>query len=495
MLLLVKRPDPVPQCGAAIHYRDIGDYLTREQKLKTISKAEFAEVEWVPIMPNEQGDWLNQRSEQFLGLRPVAVIQSEDSIPSLTPLFRSSSFGIIAGRDAWVFNSSANRLRSLVERQVAFFNKQVQELQGGADVVTSDPTQFKWDLAAERLARRGIPAVVQPSGFRSAIYRPFFRQHYYMDKVLTSAVSQIPTYFPLPGIRNPAIVVERGLRASGRSPAVIAVDTVTEGAIAGASGQRCQMLPRYVYDERSNPSQKSLLPDEPSPRDNITDHALIAYRARYGPSVTKDNIFSYVYGVLHSPEYRERYAADLAKLLPRIPEVSTAESFHAFSEAGQRLLDMHIQYEHVEPYPLIEQISCQAPHQPDLYRVTKMRWGGTTKAPDLSKIIYNEWITLAGIPDQAHKYVVGPRSALAWLLDRYQLRTVKPSGIVNDPNDWGSEMGEPRYIIDLVKRVTTLSMETMAIVNSLPPLQEDSKTHSASAPRSGDRHRSDRLSV
>ncbi len=337
VLMLVKRPGAVPKGGAAIHYHDIGDYLTREQKLGVIEKAEFEDIEWVRITPNKQGDWLNQRSDHFLNLRPVAVIQSEDSIPSLTPLFNSSSFGITARRDTWVFNSSGKKLRELVERQVAFFNKQAEELRGESDVLASDPTQFKWDLAAERLARRGVSARVQSSGFRSAIYRPFFRQHYYMDRVLTSALSQIPKYFPSPDIRNPAIAVERGLRASGRSPAVIAVDAVTEGAIAGASGLSGQMLPRYVFEERANSAQESLLPDEPSRRDNITDEALNAYRSRYGNWVTKDHIFSYVYGVLHSPEYRERYAADLAKLLPRIPGVSTVESFRALSEAGQTM--------------------------------------------------------------------------------------------------------------------------------------------------------------
>ena len=308
----------------------------------------------------------------------VAIRNGRGGSANLT----SSSFGITARRDTWVFNSSGKRLRELVERQVAFFNKQVQQLRGDTDVVASDPTQFKWDLAAERLARRGIPAVVQASGFRSAIYRPFFRQHYYMDRVLTSAVSQIPKYFPSPGIRNPAIAVERDLRASSRSPAVIAVDAITEGAIAGASGQKGQMLPRYVYDERSNPAQEQLLPDEPSRRDNITYEALNAYRARYDNWVTKDQIFSYVYGILHSPEYRERYAADLAKLLPRMPEVSTSESFHAFSEAGQRLLDLHIGYEQAEPYPLIEELSSNVPDRnQERYRVRKDALGRHIESP------------------------------------------------------------------------------------------------------------------
>ena len=211
---------------------------------------------------------------------------------------------------------------------------------------------------------------------------------------------------------------------------------------------------------------------EPHWQDNISDEALDAYRARYGEWVTKDHIFSYVYGILHSPDYRERYADDLARLLPRIPEIATAEAFRAFSEARQRLLDLHIGYEAAAPYPLEERLAPRAPNGPERYRVLKMRWGRSAKDTDRSMIVYNDWITLAGIPDEAHEYLVGPRSALAWLLDRYRVTTDKDSGIVNDPNDWGSEVGDPRYIVDLVKRVTTVSVETMAIVKALPPLEE-----------------------
>ena len=403
---------------------------------------------------------------------PVTIIQSESAIPSLKPIFTRSSMGAITNRDAWVFNSSERKLRDLAERQVSFYNGQVQALQGSLSAVLRDPERFKWDSTSERRARRGVSAEVRSSGFRSAIYRPFFRQHYYMDRILTSALSQNPKYFPTPDVRNPSIVVERGLRAPGRSPAAIAVNTVAEGALAGASGQRCQVLPRYTYIEPADTSQGALLPADLRRQDNITDEAQDTYRSLYGEWVTKDHIFSYVYGILHSPDYRMRYAADLAKLLPRIPEVATTEAFRAFSEAGQQLLDLHIGYEEAAPYPLEECISDSAPDGPELYRVQKMRWGGTTKAPDRSVIVYNDWITLAGIPDQAHQYVVGPRSALEWLIDRYRVTKDKPSGIENDPNDWGSEIGEPRYIIDLVKRLTTVSLETMAIVGALPPLEE-----------------------
>ena len=470
VILLVKRPHPVPPSGAALHYYDIGDYLPREQKLETLGKAQFDDVDWVDITPNKHGDWINQRSDEYLDLRPVAVIQSENAIPSLTPLFEQSSLGVITSRDAWVFNSSGRKLHKLVEQQVVFYNDQVGALQGGAGAVTRDPRRFKWDNTAERGAKRGIRTEMHPSGFRSAIYRPFFRQNFYMDKVLNV---HHPTFFPIPHAHNPTILVERGLRTPGRPPAVIALDIVPDNSAgAGPSGRACQSLPRYTYDEPLVGEQGQLIQDDPHRRDNITDDALGSYRSRYGEWVTKDKIFAYVYGILHSPDYRAQYANDLARLLPRIPEVSTAEAFRGFSESGQQLLDLHIGYEAANPYKLEEQVAENAPSEPERYRVQKMRWGGTSKAPDYSTIVYNEWITLAGIPDEAHEYAVGPRSALAWLIDRYQVTTDKSSGIVNDPNDWGMEQGQPRYILDLVKRIVTVSIETVRIVKAMPPMEE-----------------------
>ena len=405
--------------------------------------------------------------------RPVAVIQSEPVVPSVKPIFERSSLGAITSRDSWVFNSSATKLRDQVEQQVSFYNKQVEALQRGADVLIRDTSEFKWDGTAEQRAKKGILAEVHTAGFRLALYRPFFRQHYYMDRVLNNSVYRLPNVFPTADIRNPTILVERGLRAPGRTPAVLAIDSVPDGvAGAGPSGRICQAIPRYTYCEAKDSSQVDLLPVGPHRQDNIYDEALDAYRNRYGQWVTKDHIFAYVYGILHSPDYRNRYANDLARMLPRIPEVSTATAFLSFSEAGQLLLDLHIGYEEAAPYPLKERIVSDAPNETERYRVQKMRWGGSARAPDRSLIIFNEWITLAGIPDQAHEYVVGHRSALEWLIDRYRVTTDKASGIVNDPNDWGSEIGDPRYIIELVKQVTTVSVETMAIVKSLPPLEE-----------------------
>ena len=245
VLLLVKRPGPIPQGGAIIRYYDIGDYLSREQKLMAITEAQLDELEWTDITPNEQGDWINQRSEAYLNLRPVAVIQSEDSIPSLTPLFEQSSIGIVSSRDSWAFNPSTSKLGDLVNRQVAFYNEQVEALRGDPIAVVRDPKQFKWDNTAERSAKRGVHIEVDASSFRSAVYRPFFKQHYYMDKVLSV---HHPPFFPSMDTRTPTILVERGLRAQGRSPAAIAVNMIADNAaVAGPSGRACQALPRYTY--------------------------------------------------------------------------------------------------------------------------------------------------------------------------------------------------------------------------------------------------------
>ena len=472
VLLLLKRPEPMVGT-AAIRYHDIGDYLRREQKLEIVGNAQFDSIDWMDIAPNQHSDWINQRNDKYLNLRPVAVIQSESAISSLKPVFERSSFGVKTNRDSWVFNSSSEKLRELIERQVAFYNKQVEALQEGANAVARAPMQFKWDGTAEQRAKRGLPAEARSSGFRRATYRPFFRQRFYMEQVLNNSVYQIPTYFPTPDTRNPTILVERGLPAPGRTIAILATDIVPDNKVgAGASGRALQALPRYTYEQPMDVPQELLMQAEPHRRDNITDDALDSYRARYGKWVSKDQIFAYVYGILHSPDYRARYANDLAKLLPRIPETATVEAFSAFSEAGQKLLDLHIDYEEANPYPLEERLSPDAPGEPERYRVKKMRWGGTSKAPDRSMIIYNDWITLASIPDEAHEYAVGPRSALAWLIDRYQVTTNKDSGIVNDPNDWATEHNQPRYILDLVKRIVTVSLETMAIVKSLPPLEE-----------------------
>ncbi|MBI5161688.1 MAG: hypothetical protein HY996_09800 [Micrococcales bacterium] len=173
-------------------------------------------------------------------------------------------------------------------------------------------------------------------------------------------------------------------------------------------------------------------------------------------------MFVSLYGILHSPEYRERYAADLRKMLLRIPAV---RDFRAFADAGRALADLHLGYESADPYPLHVERAAAAGH-----RVEKMRYARTGGVTDRSTVVYNSGITVSGIPPEAHEYRLGARSGIDWILERYQVKTDTVSGICNDPNDWAEEHGDPRYILDLLARIVTVSVETVRIVGALPPL-------------------------
>jgi predicted helicase len=238
-----------------------------------------------------------------------------------------------------------------------------------------------------------------------------------------------------------------------------------------------QFLPRWRYEADCEDGMLALeregdVVDGYRKIDNITDEALRRFHAAYGDALTKDDIFFYIYGLLHSPEYRETYASDLKKMLPRIPLV---EDPWPFVEAGRKLSELHLGYESVMPFPL-DGLDMQPTGDPyEFFRVQKMaiakvREGGKL-VPDRSTITYNSRITLGGIPEDAYRYMLGSRSAIEWIIDRYQVKTDRASGIANDPNDWSREVGDPRYIIDLLARIVTVSLETMQVVDNLPALQ------------------------
>ena len=207
-------------------------------------------------------------------------------------------------------------------------------------------------------------------------------------------------------------------------------------------------------------------------KDNITDEIKALYRDALGADITGDDIFHFVYGKLHDPNYRETYAADLKKMLPHIETPGTRDEFDKFAAAGQELMALHVNYENVDPWPLDIQVKGDESDR-ETWRVTKMRWA-KRKDPetgknvdDVTKLIYNKQVTITGIPAEADEYMLGSRSAIAWLIDRYQVKKDKASGIVNDPNDWADEVGNPRYIVELIGRVTRVAMETVRIVDSL----------------------------
>lgn len=226
-----------------------------------------------------------------------------------------------------------------------------------------------------------------------------------------------------------------------------------------------QCFPLYYYEKRSvyHPTLFDTGNEEYTRKDGITNFILERCRESYGPKVTKEGIFYYVYGLLHSPDYRKAFAADLKKMLPRIPLVEKPADFWAFSKAGRALADLHLNY---ETQPACGEVVVEGAEQ-DNFHVEKMRF---PDKKDKSVIEFNPWIKLTNIPLEAYGYVVNGRSAIEWVMERYQIKTDKASGITNDPNDWAQEHGKPRYILDLLLSVISVSMQTLSTIKTLPKL-------------------------
>lgn len=298
------------------------------------------------------------------------------------------------------------------------------------------------------------------------MYRPFTRVFGYFDRKLNNTVYQLPVLFPTAGHANVGFYTT-GTGADEQF-SVLMMDAIPDLHAVGTRSVG-PLFSRYAYRELGTDCDLFSSQAEAGGYecvDNITDTAHRLYCETYDdPAITKDDIFFYVYGLLHSPTYREQFAADLKKSLPRIPRV---QDFHGFTTAGRKLSDLHLGYEQVQPYAgIVEQVHGVT-HPNELYHVgKKMKIPKVKGQPDRTTIIFNPWVTLTNIPDEAYRYQLGGRSAIEWIIDRYWVKTDRDSGIVNNPNDWSEN---PRYIIDLLKRIVTVSLETMKIVDALPPL-------------------------
>ncbi|MFB2583449.1 DEAD/DEAH box helicase [Herbiconiux liukaitaii] len=458
--LLIKNPND--QNPGKIFYRDIGDNLSREQKLETIrTAATYQNVDWQSVVPNDAGDWINQRNEDFETLTPFTLKSGERGIAVLG----MSSFGVVTNRDSWVYSYSRAGLDKNVKRLVSNYNLAVDRLQGSPDdfdaITSSARSEVSWTRALKNDLGKGKLAKFDAAEVVSGAYRPFSRQWIYFDKQFNEMQYQIPKLFPSGQVENYGFVVTS---PSTHLPTfeVLMVRGVPDLHLLDTG----HFYPRYRFEKR-DPSGDLLdaLDDDGSEFrkiDNVTDEILADYRKTFGNDVSKDDIFFYLYGILHSPDYRSRFGSDLKKMLPRLPKV---KDFQVFSDSGRTLSGLHLDYESANRYPLDEARRANATD-----RVEKMRYGKVGKKVDKTTILYNSGVTIKGIPEEAHGYMLGSRSAVDWIVERYQVKTDKPSGIVNDPNDWGEERGNPRYVLDLLARVVTVSVKTVEIVKSLPPL-------------------------
>lgn len=462
--ILVK--DSTKAGPAIIHYAEVGDYLSREQKLEQVaSTGSIGRLETVDVVPNEHGDWLKQRSDDFAHFLPIGDKNGKGAV------FGVFSGGLNTSRDAWNYNYSKDRLAQNVSASIAFYNEQVKAVASGGEI-SRDATRISWDRAPLADLGRGKNYSYRPAAIRTATYRPFSRVWVYPDRQWNNTVYKLPSMFPGQLGNHGIYIIGTGAAAPFTC---IATDSLPDRHVTGA-GSGGNYFSRWRYEVVEQEGAFAFEMDNDLVGgyrrvDNITDQTLARFQGAYGPKITKDDVFYYVYGLLHSPDYREKYATDLKKMLPRIPLVADP---WPFVEAGRTLFDLHTGYETVQPYNLGGLGAAPVGDPYEFFRVEKLAFRRSRVAgkltPDKSAIVYNSRITLTGIPEDAYRYMLGSRSAVEWILDRYQVKTDKTSGIVNDPNDWSQAVGDPRYIVDLLARIVTVSLETVAIVDALPDL-------------------------
>ena len=469
--ILVKNPNSKEQ--GKIYFGSIDECMNRAEKLGQItSLGSIKNVQITEIIPDENNDWINQRRSDFCHFIPVDGKKSKG-----LALFKTYSMGINTNRDVWSYNSSFKVLADNFERCIDFYNNQTQlaiEL-GDKFERNNDPKMIKWSRSVvnHALSGRTYPQF-NSSLIVSSLYRPFIKQYLYNDRLWINYAGLMPKLFPYSGADNITIIIS----GVGRLDSSCFIANCIADINLLDSGTQC--LPRYVYTEAPKVGLigefKSVQPDEHGyvRSDGINEEAVQHFKDAYPEHADKvdvDAIFYYIYGVLHSPEYRSTYATNLQKELARIPRVATYEEFAAFEKAGRALADLHINYEMVKPYD-----GCTIDAADEVsYRVVKLAYGkikdqNGKKVDDLSTIIYNDTLKIRNIPLEVHEHIINNRSGLDWLVNKCKVSTDKKSGIVNDFNDYAKEMCDEKYIFNLILRVITVSLETMKIVKSLPKL-------------------------
>ncbi len=466
--LLVKKPNE-QSTKAKIYYHDIGDYLKREQKLEIVKRfgSVFNEqMQWQQINPNEHGDWLQQRNEDFSTFIPLISETRANSF------FSKNFVGIVTSRDSWVYNFSKANLENNTKRMADFYNDQVElftqakKQNANIDVnkfVSSDKTKISWSRSLKKNVSRQIQHQWTDTAIQQSIYRPFTKQNLYFDKLFIESPGFNHQIFPTSEVINLAICIQ-GLGGKKDFSCIISNIIVDFNSLEAGS----QCFPLYYFEKREKSNSllfESHNEEEYIRRDGITDFILKEAHEKYqDTTITKEDIFYYVYGFLHHPEYRTTFANNLKKELPRIILVESLEDFWAFSKAGRQLGDLHINYESVPAPEGVVVVGAEKGN----FTVEKMK---NPKKGQKDVILYNKTIKIENIPEKAYQYVVNGRSAIEWVIERYQVKTDKDSGITNNPNDWALEHEKPRYILDLLLSVINLSVQTVDIVESLPKVK------------------------
>lgn len=462
--ILIKKPTKEKE-KATIYYYSMEDYLNRKEKLEFISTKKYTKnIPFEILTPNEHGDWINKRNDSFSNYIPIEP--EKKFSPKEKSFFTAQSCGLKTNRDRWCYNANKSKLENNIIKSIDFYNSEVQRIKGDKSIrPILDDTKFSWDRDIFSNLYKNIKINYSDNNIGISLYRPYYKQYLYYAKYLNNQTYQIPSLFPTSKHSNLLICIP-GIGDTKDFSCIIS-NLIPDLGIEGAS----QCFPLYYYEKRTKERTlfDNVAKDDYIRRDAITDFILQRTREQYGNRVIKEDIFYYVYGFLHCENYRKTFANDLKKMLPRIPLVEKAEDFWAFSKAGRQLADLHLNYETIEPYNKC--VVVYQPYEQISYRVQKMKFGGTSKQKDKTTIIYNNLITINNIPLKAYEYVVNGKSAIEWIMERYAVKIDIKSGITNDANDWCDEVGDEKYIFNLLLRIINLSCQSVDIINSLPKVE------------------------
>ncbi|MFH6957216.1 DEAD/DEAH box helicase [Flavobacterium aquidurense] len=460
---LIKNP-VVKQEKATLYYHDIGDYLTQQDKLKIVTQfgsIANEKMNFKNLAPNEYGDWISMRNDSFDTFIPMAPDKKTDL--QSHSFFINYGVGINTNRDAWTYNFSSNYLKSNMKRMINFYNEEVNQLKmSNLHELNSNPRNISWTANLKKDAEKLKNHVLKENNIIISPYRPFNKQLLYFDRPFIERPGINASFYPRINSDNITICVSPSLN-DGLS--ILISKNISNLHFNGDT----QCFPLYYYEE-NNSAQKGLFDTGDNSdyirRDGVSNFILERAKKQYSKNVSKEDIFYYVYGFLHSPEYRETFANDLKKMLPRLPLVEDVKDFWKFSKAGRELAELHLNYEAIPVYNDVVVKGADS----EFYTVEKMRF---PKKDQKDTIIYNSHISISNIPATAYEYVINGKSAIEWVMERYALTTHKDSGIINDPNDWATEVGNPKYILDLVLSIINVSVQTVEIVKGLPKVNFD----------------------
>ncbi len=441
---LSKRADQI------IYYYRVPEEWSKIERLDLLKEQQhITSVDWLQLSPDANHTWITEGLHpEFATFLPMGnKIAKSTSNSAISVLFKTYSRGAETTRDSWMYDFDSVMLANKASRMIDNYNAELDRWKRAGtpkdidNFLEYDDTKIKWCSRLKECFSRKIEAKFAQSAIRNALYRPFCKEFLYFDKIMTHRQGQFPQILPTPASELENVVI--WLKVGSDWP-MFALATNIIPDLLPQGGSQC--FPYYTYAE-----------DGSNRRENITDWALEQFRASYGEGVSKWDIFHYVYAMLHHPQYRERYAENLKRDLPRIPLLRRGEAFQAAVSAGRALMDLHVNYERQEPYPLRASEDETVPYS-QVLRVEKMRL-----APDRSAVVVSRGLTLAGIPDACYRYRLGNRSALEWVIDQYQVSTDPRSGITSDPN----RLDDPEYITRLLRQVVTVSLKTVALVDEL----------------------------